>query len=115
MAGEKLAVGDVKIVVAAYAVVLQRIEPAAKLSLDRDGMKSRRAKLGVKSGKLRRPHGLMQHLSDDLLFGKREQRSVFLGGGCFANCLEEDRQQLLLICQCKYRVPIDVFHGQIGA
>lgn len=39
MAGEKLAVGDVKIVVAAYAVVLQRIEPAAKLSLDRDGMK----------------------------------------------------------------------------
>ena len=57
----------------------------------------------------------MQHLSDDLLFDKREQRSVFLGGGRFADSLEEDRQQLLLICQCENGIPIDVFHDQIGS
>ena len=52
VAGEKFAVRDVEVVVGADAVIGQRIQPAAKLALDHDGVQSRRAELLVKGGKL---------------------------------------------------------------
>lgn len=59
MAGEKFAVRNQKIVVRADAVISQRIEAAAKLTLDHDGVQSRRAELAIEFCKLRRPHGLV--------------------------------------------------------
>jgi len=94
MAGEKFAVRNQKIVVRADAVISQRIEAAAKLTLDHDRVQSRRTELLVESCKFRCPHGLVQHLRDDLLLDGGEQRRVFRGGRRFAHGLEDDRQQL---------------------
>ena len=59
MAGEKFAVRNQKIVVRADAVISQRIEAAAKLTLDHDGVQSCGAELAIEFCKLRRPHGLV--------------------------------------------------------
>lgn len=114
MAGHKLRVGNVEVVVRADAVILQRIQSAAKLPLYHDGVQPCRTQLMIKVGKLRRAHGLVQHLPNDLLLGHREQRSVFLSGRCLADSLEEDRQQLLLIGQCEDGRPVHLFSGQIS-
>ena len=96
MAGEKFAVRNQKIVVRADAVISQRIEAVAKLTLDHDGVQPCRAEFVIEVSKLRRAHGLVQHLRDDLLLDGGEQRRVFRGGRRFAHGLEDDRQQLLL-------------------
>ena len=115
MAGHKLRVGNVEVVVRADAVISQRIEAAAKLTLDHDGVQPCRAELLVEVCKLRCPHGLVQHLRDDLLLDGGEQRRVFRSGGRFAGGLEEDRQQLLLIGQRENGRPDHLFGGQITA
>ena len=69
----------------------------------------------IKVGKLRRAHGLVQHLPDDLLLDGREQRGVLPGGRRLADGLEDDRQQLLLIGQRKNGRPVRLFGGQISA
>lgn len=115
VAGGKFAVRDVEIVVSADAVILQRIQTAAKLALDYDGVQSRRAELLVKGGKRCRAHGLAQHLRDDLLPGGREQRGVFRRGGRRAGGLKHERQQLLLPRQRKNGRPVHVFSGYLPA
>lgn len=115
IAGEKFAVRNQKIVVRADAVISQRIEAAAKLTLDHDGVQSRRTELLVESCKFRCPHGLVQHLRDDLLLDGGEQRRVFRGDRRFAHGLEDDRQQLLLIGQRENGRPVHLFGGQISA
>lgn len=115
VAGEELAVRDVEIIIAADAVILQRIQAAAKLSLDHNRMQPRGAELAVEVGELRRAHGLVQYLTDDLLLGHSEQRRIFPGGRRRADGLEEDRQQLLLARQRKNGRPIHAFGGQTPA
>lgn len=115
MAGHKLRVGNVEVVVRADAVILQRIQSAAKLTLDHDGVQSRRAEPLVESCKFRCPHGLVQHLRDDLLLDGGEQRRVFRSGRRFAGGLEDDRQQLLLPRQRENGRPVHVFSGDIPA
>ena len=112
VADHELAVRNQKIVVRADAVVGLRIQAAAKLALDHDRVQSRRAELAIEFCKLRRPHGLVQHLPDDLLFGHSEQRRVFRSGGRFAGGLEDDRQQLLLPRQLENGRPVHVFGGE---
>lgn len=114
MAGEKFAVRNQKIVVRADAVISQRIEAAAKLTLDHDRVQSRRAERLVEACKRRCAHGLVQHLRDDLLLDGGEQRRVFRSDRRFAGGLEEDRQQLLLIGQRKNGRPVHLFGGQIS-
>ena len=80
MAGEKFAVRNQKIVVRADAVISQRIEAAAKLTLDHDGVQPCRAEFVIEVSKLRRAHGLVQHLRDDLLLDGGEQRRIFRSG-----------------------------------
>ena len=115
MAGEKFAVRNQKIVVRADAVISQRIEAAAKLTLDHDGVQPCRAELLVEVCKLRCAHGLVQHLRDDLLLDGGEQRRVFRSGGRFAGGLEEDRQQLLLPRQRENGRPVHAFSGDFPA
>ena len=114
MAGEKFAVRNQNVVVRADAVVSQRVQAAAKLPLDHHRVQSRRAELLVEVCKLRRAHGLIQHLLDDLLLGHSEQRSVFLSGRCLSDGLKENRQQLLLIGQRENGQPVHLFGGQIS-
>lgn len=115
MAGEKFAVRNQKIVVRADAVISQRIEAAAKLTLDHDRVQSRRAERLVEACKRRCAHGLVQHLRDDLLLDGGEQRSVFLGNRHLADGLEEDRQQLLLPRQRENGRPVHAFSGELPA
>lgn len=115
MAGHKLRVRDIKIVVRADAVISQRIEAAAKLTLDHDRVQSHRAERLVEACKRRCAHGLVQHLRDDLLLDGGEQRRVFRGGRRFAHSLEEDRQQLLLVGQREDGRPVHLFGGEIPA
>lgn len=115
MAGEKFAVRNQKIVVRADAVISQRIEAAAKLTLDHDRVQSRRAERLVEACKRRCAHGLVQHLRDDLLLDGGEQRRVFRGGRRFAHGLEEDRQQLLLVGQREDGRPVHLFGGELPA
>ena len=112
MAGHKLRVRDIKIVVRTDAVILERIQAAAKLALDHDGVQSCGAEFVIEVSKLRRAHGLIQHLPDDLLLGHSEQRSVFLGGRRLTDSLEDDRQQLLLPRQRENGRPVHVFSGE---
>lgn len=114
VAGHKLYVRNVEVVVRADAVILQRIQAAAKLALDHDGMQPCRAELAIEFSELRRAHGLIQHLPDDLLLGYSKQRGVLLGAGRLADGLEEDWQQLLLVGQRKDDRPIHLFGGQIS-
>lgn len=111
VAGEKFAVRNQKIVVRANAVISQRIEAAAKLTLDHDRVQSRRAERLVEACKRRCAHGLVQHPRDDLLLDGGEQRRVFRSGGRFAGGLEEDRQQLLLPRQRENGRPVHAFSG----
>lgn len=115
MAGHKLRVGNVEVVVRADAVILQRIQAAAKLALDHDRVQSRRAERLVEVCKLRCAHGLVHHLPDDLLLDGGEQRRVFRGGRRFAHGLEDDRQQLLLPRQRENGRPVHVFSGDFPA
>lgn len=69
----------------------------------------------IKVSELRRTYRLVQHLPNDLLFGHSEQRGVFLGGRRLADSLEEDRQQLLLICQRENDRPVHLFGGELPA
>lgn len=115
VAGHKLRVRDIKIVVRTDAVVGLRVEAAAKLAFDHDGVQSRRAELLVETCKLRCAHGLVQHLRDDLLLDGGEQRRVFYSGRRFAGGLEDDRQQLLLPRQRKNGRPVHVFSGELPA
>ena len=101
MAGHELAVRNQKIVVRADAVVGLRVEAAAKLTFDYDGVQTCRTQFLIKVSKLHRTHSLIQHLPDDLLFGYGKQRGIFLGNRHFADGLKEDWQQLLLIGQRK--------------
>ena len=114
MAGHKLRVGNVEVVVRADAVILQRIQSAAKLPLYHDGVQPCRTQLVIKVGKLRRAHGLVQYLPDDLLLGYSEQRSIFLGSRHLTDSLKEDRQQLLLVGQREDSRPAHLFGGQIS-
>lgn len=93
-------------------MILERIQAAAKLPLDHDGVQSCGAEFVIEVSKLRRAHGLVQHLPNDLLLGHSEQRSVFPGSRHLADGLEEDRQQLLLIGQRKDGRPVHVFSGE---
>ena len=111
MAGEKLALRDEQVVVRTDAVVAQGVEPAAKLPLDHNRVQSGGPELPVEICKLRRAHGLVQHLPDDLPLDGREQRGVLPGGGRLADGLEEDGQQLLLIGQRENGRPV---HGLRG-
>lgn len=115
VASHELRVRGVEIVVRADAVVGLRVQAAAKLPLDHDGVQPHSAELAVEVGKLRRTHRLVQHLPDDLLLGHSEQRSVFLSGGCLANGFKEDWQQFLLVGQRKNGRPVHFFGGQISA
>lgn len=115
VAGHELAVWNQKIVVRADAVVGLRIQSAAKLSFDHNGMQSRRTQLMIKVGKLRRAHGLVQHLPNDLLLGYGKQSHVLFGSRHLADGLEDDRQQLLLIGQRENGRPVHLFGGQISA
>lgn len=115
MAGEKLALRDEQVVVRADTVILQRIQAAAKLPLDHNGVQSGGPELTVEVGKLRRADGLTQHLPDDLLLGDGEQGHVLPGGGRLADGLEENGQQLLLVCQREHGGPVHVFGGQLPA
>jgi len=51
MAGHKLRIRNVEVIIRADAVISQRIEAAAKLTLDHDGVQSRRTELLVESCK----------------------------------------------------------------
>lgn len=115
VAGEKFAVRNQDVVVRADAVISQRVEAAAKLTLDHDRVQSRRAEFVIEVSKLRRAHGLIQHLPDDLLLGHSEQRRVFRGGRRFAHGLEDDRQQLLLPRQRENGRPVHAFSGDFPA
>lgn len=115
MAGHELAVRNQKIIVRADTVILERVEAAAKLALDHDGVQSCGAEFVIEVSKLRRAHGLIQHLPDDLLLGHSEQRRVFRSGGRFAGGLEDDRQQLLLPRQRENGRPVHVFSGELPA
>lgn len=115
VASHELRVRGVEIVVRADAVILERVQAAAKLPLYHDGVQSRRAELLVETCKLRCAHGLVQHLPDDLLLDGGEQRRVFLGGRRFAGGLEDDRQQLLLPRQRENGRPVHVFSGDFPA
>ena len=115
MAGEKFAVRNQKIVVRADAVISQRIEAAAKLTLDHDRVQSRRAERLLEACNRRCAHGLVQHLRDDLLLDGGEQHRVFRGGRRFAHGLEEDRQQLLLPRQRENGRPVHAFSGDFPA
>ena len=114
MAGHKLCVRNIEIIIGADAMILQRIQAAAKLALDHDGMQPRCAEFSIEGSELRRAYSLVQHLPDDLLLGHSEQRRVFLGGRHLADSLEEDRQQLLLVGQRKNGRPVHLFSGQIS-
>lgn len=114
MAGHELRVGNVEVVVRADAVILQRIQSAAKLALDHDGVQPCRTQLMIKVGKLRRAHGLVQHLPNDLLLGYGKQSHVLFGSRHLADGLEEDRQQLLLVGQREDSRPVHLFGGQIS-
>ena len=111
MAGHKLCVRNIEIIIGADAMILQRIQAAAKLALDHDGMQPRCAEFSIEGSELRRAYRLVQHLPDDLLLGHSEQRGVFLGGRHLADSLEEDRQQLLLVGQRKNGRPVHAFSG----
>ena len=115
MAGEKLALRDEKVVVRTDAVILERVQAAAKLPLDHNGVQSGGPELPVEICKLRRAHGLVQHLPDDLPLDGREQRGVLPGGRHLADGLEEDGQQLLLVCQREYGRPVHGLRGQLPA
>lgn len=115
MAGHKLRVRDIKIVVRTDAVILERVQAAAKLPLDHNGVQSGGPEPAVEVGELRRAHGLVQHLPDDLLLDGREQRGVLPGGRRLADGLEEDGQQLLLVCQRKHGRPVHSLRGQFPA
>lgn len=115
MAGHKLRVGNVEVVVRADAVISQRIEAAAKLTLDHDGVQSCGAEFVIEACKRRCAHGLVQHLRDDLLLDGGEQRRVFRGGRRFAHGLEDDRQQLLLPRQRENGRPVHAFSGDFPA
>ena len=115
VAGHELAVWNQKIVVRADAVVGLRIQSAAKLPLYHDGVQPCRTQLMIKVGKLRRAHGLIQHLPDDLLLGYGKQSHVLFGSRHLADGLEEDRQQLLLVGQCENGRPVHLFGGQVAA
>lgn len=112
MAGHEFHIRNVEVIVRADAVVGLRVEAAAKLALDHDGVQSRRAELLVESCKFRCPHGLVQHLRDDLLLDGGEHRRIFRSGGRFAGGLEDNRQQLLLPRQRKNGRPVHVFSGE---
>lgn len=113
MAGENLTLWNEEVVVRADAVIAQRVEPAAKLPLDHNGVQSGGPELPIEVCKLRRAHGLVQHLPDDLLLDGREQRGVLPGGRRFADGLEEDGQQLLLVCQSEDGRPIHGLRRQL--
>lgn len=115
MAGEKLALRDEKVVVRADTVIAQGIDPAAKLSLHHNRVQPGGPEPAVEVGELRRAHGLVQHLPDDLLLDGREQRGVLPGGRRLADGLEEDGQQLLLVCQREYGRPVHGLRGQLPA
>lgn len=115
MAGEKFALRDEQVVVRADAVVPQGIEPAAKLSLHHNRVQPGGPEPAVEVGELRRAHGLVQHLPDDLPLDGREQRGVLPGGRRLADGLEEDGQQLLLVCQREYGRPVHGLRGQLPA
>lgn len=115
MAGKELALRDEQVVVRADAVVPQGVEPAAKLPLHHNGVQSGGTEPAVEVGELRRAHGLVQHLPDDLPLDGREQRGVLPGGRRLADGLEEDGQQLLLVCQREYGRPVHGLRGQLPA
>lgn len=115
MAGEKFAVRNQDVVVRADAVISQRVEAAAKLTLDHDRVQPRRAERLVEGCKLRCAHGLVQHLRDGLLLDGGEQRRVFLGSRRFAHGLEDDRQQFLLVGQREDGRPVHLFGGELPA
>lgn len=115
VAGEKLALRDKQVVVRADAVVPQGVEPAAKLSLHHDRVQPGIPEAAVEVGELRRAHGLVQHLPNDLLLDGREQRGVLPGGGRLAHGLEEDGQQLLLVGQRENGRPVHSLRGQLPA
>lgn len=115
VAGHELAVRNQKIVVRADAVVGLRVEAAAKLTLDHDGVQSCGAEFVIEVSKLRRAHRLVQYLPDDLLLDGGKQRRVFRSGGRFAGGLEDDRQQLLLPRQRENGRPVHVFSGELPA
>lgn len=112
VAGHELRIRDIKVVVGADAVILQRIQAAAKLTLDHDRVQSCGAERLVEGCKRRCAHGLVQHLPDDLLLDGGEQRRIFRSGRRFAHGLEDDRQQLLLPRQRKNGRPVHVFSGE---
>lgn len=115
MAGEKLALRDEEVVVRTDPVVPQGVEPAAKLSLHHNGVQSGGPEPAVEVGELRRADSLVQYLPDDLLLDGREQRGVLPGGGRFADGLEEDGQQLLLVGQRENGRPVHSLRGQLPA
>lgn len=115
VAGHELRIRNVEVIVRADAVILERIQSAAKLPLYHDGVQPCLTKLAIEVGKFRRAHRLVQHLPDDLLLGHSEHRRVFLGGRHLADGLEEDRQQLLLVGQRENGRPVHVFSRQISA
>lgn len=115
MAGEKLALRDEKVVVRTDALIAQGVKPAAKLPLHHNRVQSGGPELPVEICKLRRAHGLVQHLPDDLPLDGREQRGVLPGGRRLADGLEEDGQQLLLVCQRKHGRPVHGLRGQFPA
>lgn len=115
MAGHKLRVGNVEVVVRADAVILQRIQSAAKLTLDHDGVQPCRAEFVIEVSKLRRAYRLVQHLPSDMLLGYGKQSHVLFGSRHLADGLEDDRQQLLLPRQRENGRPVHVFSGDIPA
>lgn len=115
VADHELRVRDVEIVIRADAVILQRIQAAAKLPLDHNGVQTRRTQLMIKVSELRRTYRLVQHLPDDLLLGHSEQGRILRGGRCLADGLEKERQQFLLVGQRKDGRPVHLFGGQIPA
>ena len=115
VAGQKFLLPNKEVVVRADAVISQRVEPAAKLPLDHNGMQPRRPELAVEVCKFRRAHGLAQHLPDDLLLGGCEQVGVFLSGRRPADGLEENRQQLLLVGQRENGRPVHGLRGKLCA
>ena len=96
-------------------MIAQRVEPAAKLSLHHNRVQPGGPEPAVEVGELRRAHGLVQHLPDDLLLDGREQRGVLPGGRRLADGLEEDGQQLLLVCQREHGRPVHGLRGQLPA
>ena len=92
VAGHKLRVRNVEVIIRTDAIILLRIEVAAKLALDHNRLQVRHAEFSIEISKLRRTHGLVHHLPDDLLLAHSKQCSVFLGSRRLANSLEENRQ-----------------------